>query len=84
MGQYNIPETIEHGDFHDNNMLVAGDNKLIINDWGDKVITHPFFSIASFLDSAFRNHKINSTSHTVRSLLDSYLNHWVEYEPKLN
>lgn len=82
LSQYNIPETIEHGDFHDNNMLINQDNHLIINDWGDTIITHPFFSMTSFLDSAFRNHKINDTSVTGRNLLDSYFNHWVKYESK--
>lgn len=82
LNQYDIPETIEHGDFHDNNMLLNDDNQLTINDWGDTIITHPFFSMTSFLDSAFRNHKINDTSSIRRNLLDNYLNHWVAYEPK--
>ncbi|MDP3560390.1 MAG: phosphotransferase [Legionellaceae bacterium] len=82
LNQYDIPETIEHGDFHDNNMLLNDGSQLIINDWGDTIITHPFFSMTSFLDSAFRHHKIDDTSSTGRNLLDSYLNHWVKYEPK--
>ncbi|MBA2649280.1 MAG: phosphotransferase [Legionella sp.] len=82
LNQYAIPETIEHGDFHDNNMLVSYDNQIIINDWGDTIITHPFFSMTSFLNSAFRNHKINNTSRIGRNLLDNYLNHWIGYEPK--
>jgi hypothetical protein len=78
---YPIPETIEHGDFHDNNMLLQGD-RLIINDWGDAVISHPFFSLVSFLDSAQRNHGILKDSLAYLELRDAYLDAWLEYVPR--
>lgn len=46
LSQYNIPETINHCDFHENNMLLdrkTGDISII--DWGETVISHPFFSL---------------------------------------
>jgi hypothetical protein len=57
LSEYGIPETIEHGDFHDNNILVH-EGHLIISDWGDAGISHPFFSLASCFDSAIRNHEL--------------------------
>ncbi len=37
---FKVPDTLEHCDFHDNNVLVKADGALI-NDWGDAVISHP-------------------------------------------
>lgn len=78
--QYNIPETIEHSDFHDHNILIGQDNSLVINDWGETVITHPFFSLFSFFISAARRHNILENSVTYKALQDNYLNSWLEFE----
>lgn len=72
---FNIPSTLEHGDFHDNNILID-DDKLCINDWGDAVVTHPFFSLHSFLISAERQHQIGYNSALCFSLRDHYLSRW--------
>jgi hypothetical protein len=53
LSRYKIPETLEHTDFHDSNIFIK-DGYLTIGDWGDAVISHPFFSLASYLDSASR------------------------------
>ena len=82
LSNYQIPETIEHGDFHDNNILIGNDMRLIINDWGDAVISHPFFSLTSCLSSARRNHLITESSPHYLAIRDNYLNHWVKFEPK--
>lgn len=82
LAQYSIPETIEHGDFHDNNILINVHNDLIVNDWGEAVITHPFFSCVDFLVSAARQHNIIEGSETYNVLRDGYLNHWLAFENK--
>ncbi len=79
LAQYNIPETIEHGDFHDNNILVQGNN-MIIHDWGEATITHPFFSLTSYLYSALRVHNFNEASDTYKDILNGYLNNWLIFE----
>ncbi|MCX7123713.1 MAG: aminoglycoside phosphotransferase family protein [Gammaproteobacteria bacterium] len=82
LSAFPVPETLEHGDFQDNNILLQGD-RLIVNDWGDAVISHPFFSLVSFLDSARRNHGILEGSAEVHSKLrDTYLDAWLEYASK--
>ncbi len=55
---YKILETLDHCDFHDNNILIENDtNKMTIIDWGESVVTHPFFSLISCLrDTTFRYH----------------------------
>lgn len=46
LSAYAIPETINHCDFHENNMLLDKKTGAInIIDWGEMVITHPFFSL---------------------------------------
>jgi aminoglycoside phosphotransferase (APT) family kinase protein len=76
LATYKIPETIEHGDFHDNNILIQEDI-IIISDWGDTCIAHPFFSIVSALDSAKRNHQLDD--QVCLSLRNTYLAQWKNY-----
>lgn len=77
---YNIPESIEHCDFHDNNVLIKGDT-LTINDWGDACISHPFFSCVSALESAKRNHNLQEDD-LYANILSTYLDQWQSYGSK--
>jgi len=70
-----IPETLEQGDFHDNNILVR-DQEVTISDFGDASISHPFFSIISFLDSLQRNHSFNKQDPNYIILRNCYLQKW--------
>lgn len=76
---YGIPETIEHCDFHDNNILVQ-DIVMTINDWGDACISHPFFSCVSALESAKRNHNLQEDASM--KILTTYLDKWGGYGSK--
>lgn len=71
-----IPETIEHCDFHDNNVLIK-DSSLTINDWGDACISHPFFSCVSALESAKRNHKLGEEE--LEHARHKYLERWNDF-----
>ncbi len=73
LATYGVPETIEHCDFHDNNVLVR-DGRMTIADWGDAVVSHPFLSLASCLDSAGWNHGL--TDAASGPLVDVYLSVW--------
>jgi hypothetical protein len=81
LSAYNIPSTIETMDFQDNNILIK-DNNLTIADWGDAVISHPFFSLASCLHSAKRHYGIQETDESYHRLQDTYLQHWNTHESK--
>jgi hypothetical protein len=50
LAAYGIPESINHGDFHDGNVLVK-DGRITFFDWGDGDVTHPFVSLRTFLVS---------------------------------
>jgi hypothetical protein len=46
LSEYKMPETINHCDFHENNMLLDQKTGAInIIDWGEVVISHPFLSL---------------------------------------
>lgn len=81
LASFPIPETIEHGDIHDNNILISEQKQLIIHDWGDTVITHPFFSLCSFIHSAKNQHKIE---HLESILTQAYSDMWSKYDIKEN
>lgn len=73
-----IPETLEQGDFTDDNMLIKN-NEIIFNDFGDAMISHPFFSIVAFLNSTQNEHHLNPSSQNYLSLRDVYLSEWKDY-----
>jgi aminoglycoside phosphotransferase (APT) family kinase protein len=43
-----VPETLMHGDFHHGNVAIDGE-RMVIFDWTDGCISHPFFDLATFL-----------------------------------
>ena len=81
LSRHNIPETLEHTDFHDNNILIK-DSHLTIGDWGDAVISHPFYSLVSYLNSATRYHGLKEGDERYINLQNVYLNQWIEFETK--
>ena len=50
LAAYGIPESLNHGDFHDGNVLIK-DGRITFFDWGDGDITHPFVSLRTFFVS---------------------------------
>jgi aminoglycoside phosphotransferase (APT) family kinase protein len=44
-----VPETIQHDDLHDNNVLTR-DGSYVIFDWGDSCVTHPFLTMSVTLE----------------------------------
>lgn len=45
LASYDVTETLQHDDLHDGQVFVRGDRQLIL-DWGDAVISHPFFTLS--------------------------------------
>ncbi len=50
LAAYGIPESLNHGDFHDGNVLVK-DGRITFFDWGDASVTHPFVTLRTFFVS---------------------------------
>jgi hypothetical protein len=75
---FNIPQTLDHGDFHLLN-VVQNSYKFTIIDFGDSAITHPFFSIIFFLDILEMKLNLTQTSKEYNLIKDCYLKEWLEY-----
>jgi hypothetical protein len=73
LAAHGLPDALEHCDFQDNNVLVRGGHQTAA-DWGDAVISHPFLSLASCLDSAGWNHGLVDAD--AGPLIAAYLDVW--------
>jgi hypothetical protein len=49
LAEYGVPQTIQHDDFHDGQILVR-DGRYVFFDWGDACVSHPFFTMAVTLE----------------------------------
>jgi Phosphotransferase enzyme family len=49
LGSYAVPETLQHDDLHDGQVFVKDGRNLIL-DWGDAVVSHPFFTLSVTLE----------------------------------
>ena len=79
LSQYQLPETIVQSDFHTNNILIQSHTqKLTFIDLGEVVITHPFFSLHTFLRQAIIHHGVKEGDQTYHQLQDTCLEHWLD------
>jgi hypothetical protein len=72
-----IPCALEHGDFCPINVAVGGNGPRFI-DWQEGCITHPFFSLVSFLSYQDR---LPPEPEAAAVLRDAYLQEWQRYAP---
>jgi Phosphotransferase enzyme family len=75
-----IPESLNHGDFHDGNVFVHADHSWFF-DWGDASITHPFFSLRTVFVSLENSLGWVEGSPKVNPLRDAYLEPWTALAP---
>jgi hypothetical protein len=81
--------SIHHEDFRSGNVLRRRDGTLVILDWNETVVAHPFFSVQRYLwfilapDGAAR-YKILATESDVlrRSVRDAYLDPFACFESR--
>jgi hypothetical protein len=72
-----IPNTLVHGDFHAENVVIK-DGRHLIFDWTDACIAHPFVDLATF----FHNFGPASTDTDLRHRMrDKYLLGWSDLIP---
>jgi hypothetical protein len=78
-----IPESINHGDFHDGNVLVK-DGRITFFDWGDADVTHPFVSLRTFFVSIEIALELDDYVFTpeMDALLSLYLTPWEKFASK--
>ena len=79
LSQYRIPETFVQPDFHTNNVLFDPDTqKMTFIDWGEIVISHPFFALHNFLLQAITHHGIKESDQIYQQLQDACCENWLE------
>ena len=83
LAEHGIPETLNHGDFHDGNVFIR-DGRFVFLDWGDGCVSHPFYSLRTVLVSAEINLGLEENSLELAPLRDAYLEPWTRHEPREN
>ena len=77
VSQYKITETLDHCDFHDNNILIeSGSENLTIIDWGETVIAHPFFPLISFLSTTAYRYGLKETDENFIEIQEACFKNW--------
>lgn len=80
LAAYGIPESLDHGDFHDGNVLVR-DGRITFFDWGDGSVTHPFMTLRTFFVSIEMALDLEDYTFTpeMEELLDLYLDPFQQF-----
>ncbi len=83
LADFDIPESLNHGDFHDGNVLVR-DERITFFDWGDASLTHPFVSLRTLFVSVEMALDLDDYSLTAEmvDLLYRYLEPWQKFASK--
>ena len=84
LAAYGIPESINHGDFHDGNVLLK-DGRVTFFDWGDADVTHPFVSLRTWFVSMEISLELEDwapPTPEMSRLLERYLEAWQAYGEK--
>ena len=83
LSYFKLPETLDHCDFHDNNILIKENTlDMTIIDWGECVITHPFFSLITCLNQATRHYNLKESDRNYSELQDACFHHWLNSRSK--
>ena len=75
---FGIPETIHHDDFHDGNIFVQSNGRIILTDWGESAITHPFFTLVVIMRSVDNSMGMDFSPES-EDVRDMYLQYWTSY-----
>ena len=84
LAAYGIPESVNHGDFHDGNVLLKN-GRITFFDWGDASVTHPFVSLRTFfvsIEIALELEDYAPPTPEMIALRDRYLEQWEKLASK--
>jgi len=83
LATFGIPESLNHGDLHDGNVLVRA-GRAIFFDWGDGCVTHPFVSLRTVFVSVANSLELDDFAFTaaMAEMRDEYLEPWTRYAPR--
>ncbi|HCB06814.1 MAG TPA: hypothetical protein DEQ43_21660 [Nocardioides bacterium] len=83
LASYDVAETLQHDDLHDGQVFVKDGRNLIL-DWGDAVVSHPFFTMSVTLEGgvAWGLDDV-ADSEDIWPYVDSYLDRYAPGRPEL-
>ena len=84
LAAFGIPESLNHGDFHDGNVLLKN-GRITFFDWGDASVTHPFVSLRTFfvsMEIALNLDDWAPPTPEMTALLNRYLETWERFADK--
>lgn len=74
-----VKETLVNCDLNENNIIVDENiQKLFIVDWGESVISHPFFTLASHMKSIARRYQLDLNGLLLNTIKNKYLSYWLD------
>lgn len=82
LAAFGLPETIQHDDLHDGNVLVQ-DGHALIFDWGDASIAHPFMSLRVALECLAERLglRFEDATGALAPSFAAYLDRWKPFAP---
>lgn len=82
IADYNIPDTLNHSDFQENNMVIeAATGKVSIIDWGEVTISPALWPVVGFFKKICWRYKVPQHSTEAQALLSHFLEGW-DLEPQ--
>jgi hypothetical protein len=79
LSQYQIPATLNIYDINTNNILIdPHSKKMTCIDLGEAVITHPFFSLHTYLYQASLHHSVKESDEIYLQLQEACLEKWLD------
>jgi hypothetical protein len=86
LAAFGLPETLDHNDIHDGNMLLGAGGVPLVFDWGDAGVAHPFMSLTVALRMVAYSLKQPvdrpfEVPEAVRAR-DAYLEPWTRFAPR--
>ncbi len=83
LASYGVVETLQHDDLHDGQVFVKDGRNLIL-DWGDAVISHPFFTLSVTLEGGIAWGLDDvADSEDIWPYVDTYLARYAPDRPEL-
>jgi len=80
LAAFGIPESLEHGDFHDNNVFADGE-RFAFFDWGDASVAHPFFSLVVATRAIGLRLGVAADGPEAGRAIEAYLEPWTRLMP---
>jgi aminoglycoside phosphotransferase (APT) family kinase protein len=77
-----VPDSVQHDDLHDGNVVVRPDGGYAVFDWGDSCASHPFASLVVGLRGIAHRFELGERDSDIEQARDAYLEPWSRFAPR--